>query len=271
MKWDLFFGKLSGNQYPPRPMIHGEKISFKPTRNLELGFGRTAEFGGVGRALTFGALFHSYFSYASSVNYSASQNPGERTGAFDFSYKMPGLRNWLSIYGDTISRDDPSPLDAPRRAALNFGLYMPQLPFARKLDLRVEAVTTNPPTSRSNAGQFYYHELFYHDLYTNKGNIIGDWIGREGQGIQAWSTYWFTPRSTLQIGYRHAKVSGDFIPFGETFNDGSVKLNWWPRRDLSVSGFLQYEKWLAPLLAPTAQTNWTTSVEVTYWPRSWAW
>jgi Capsule assembly protein Wzi len=106
-------------------------------------------------------------------------------------------------------------------------------------------------------------------LYANKGNIIGDWIGREGQGIQAWTTYWFRPRNTLQFGYRHAKVAGDFIPSGETLNDGSAKLDWWVRYDLSVSGFLQYERWLAPLLAPSAQMNWTTSVQVTYWPNLW--
>jgi len=29
VKLDFFFGKLSGNEFPPRPLIHGEKISFK--------------------------------------------------------------------------------------------------------------------------------------------------------------------------------------------------------------------------------------------------
>lgn len=116
-----------------------------------------------------------------------------------------------------------------------------------------------------------YYDGFYHDLYTNKNNIIGSWIGREGTGIQARSTYWFSPRNTLQFRYRHAKVASDFIPGGETINDGSVKLDYWMRHDLSVSAFVQYEKWLAPILAPTAQTNWTSSVEVTFWPRFWKW
>src|SRR5260370_696935 len=38
MKWDLFFGKLSGNQYPTRPLIHGETLGSKPTKNLEISF-----------------------------------------------------------------------------------------------------------------------------------------------------------------------------------------------------------------------------------------
>jgi len=226
MKWDLFFGQLSGNRYPPRPLIHGEKISFKPTRDLELSFSRTGEFGGVGRPMTPGAIFNSYFSVQSSVGYSTAQNPGERNGGFDFSYRIPGLRNWLTVYGDFMSRDDISPLDAPRRASWNPGLYLAWIPRVPRLDFRVEGVNTDPPSSPARNGQFDYWEAFYHDLYTNKNNLIGDWIGREGTGFQTWSTYWLGPRDTIQFGYRHAKVSASFIPSGETFNDGSVTLNW---------------------------------------------
>jgi len=270
MKWDLFFGKLSGNQYPQRPMIHGEKISFKPTPNLELGFSRTVEFGGVGRPLTFERLWNSYFSLTSSANETAANDPGKRTGGFDFNYRVPYLRNWLTIYADALSTDDPSPLAAPRRAGIGPGFYLARLPGISKLDLRVEAVYTNTPSS-SNGGHFIYYDGFYHDLYTNKGYLIGSWVGREGQGLQAWSTYWFSPRNTLQFAYRHAKVYSDFVPGGETVNNASVKLDWWFRRDLSFSGLLQYEKWLAPILASTPQTNWTSSVEVTFWPKGWEW
>ena len=272
MKLDLSYGQLSGNQYPPRPMIHGEKISFKPTPNLELGFSRIAEFGGVGRPITAAAVWNSYVSFFhSSVFYAANNNPGKRTGGFDFSYRVPFVRNWLTVYTGALSADDPSPLGNPSRAAFNPGIYMPRLPGLPKLDFRAEAVYTNVPTGVSTGGQFVYFDHFYHDLSTNKNNIIGSWIGREGQGFQAQSTYWFSPRNTLQVGYRHAKVASDFIPGGETVNDGFAKLNWWVRNDLSVSAFVQYEKWLAPILAPTAQTNWTSSVEVTFWPRSWNW
>jgi hypothetical protein len=270
MKVDAFVGKLSGNVFPPRPVIHGEKISFKPTKNLELGFSRTTEFGGVGRPMTPAAIFNSYFSFVSSGNYGASDNPGKRTGGFDFSYKLPFVRNWLTLYADSISSDDTSPISAPRRAAVTSGLYMPRLPRLSKLDLRVEATYTDTVTSRSTGGQFYYWEVFYyHNLYLNKGNLIGSWVGREGVGYQAWTTYSFTARNQLQFGYRHGKVNGDFIPGGETLNDGSARLNLMVRHDLSVSAFVQYEKWLAPFLATNPQTNWTSSLEITFWPKSW--
>jgi hypothetical protein len=107
---------------------------------------------------------------------------------------------------------------------------------------------------------------FYHDLYTNKNNLIGSWIGREGTGIQAWSNYWFNARSSLQFGYRDAKVAPDFIPGGETIVDEWIKGNWWMRGVLNVSASVQHETWLAPVLASSRQTNWTSSVGISFQP-----
>jgi len=148
---------------------------------------------------------------------------------------------------------------------------MPRIPGIPKLDLRVEAGYTDTVTSRSVGGKFYYWELFYyHNLYTNKNNIFGSWIGREGVGYQAFSTYRFRAKNSIQFAYRHAKVDGDFVPGGVNQNDGSIKLDWWVRHDLSLSTFVQYEKWSAPILAAGPQSNWTSTVAVTFWPRQWS-
>jgi len=266
MKIDLFAGRMRGNDFPSDPIFHGEKVTFKPTKNLELGFSRTTEFGGDGRAMTLGAIWHSYVAYSSSVNYAANVSPGHRVGGFDFSYKLPFVRNWLTLYADSMTSDDPNPIDAPRRAPIGAGLYLAKFPRIPKLDLRVEGIFTDTTTSRSHAGQFSYWELFYHDAYTNNKIIMGSWIGREGTGEQAWMNYWFSPKSSLQFGYRHQQVDGDFIPGGVKLHDEFVKANLWVRGNLNVTAFLQHEQWNAPLLAPTPQTNWTSSVGITFQP-----
>lgn len=273
MKWDLFVGKLSGNDFPPRPVIHGEKISFKPTPNLELGFSRTGVLGGVGRPLTLGSLWRTYTLFTSAIFEPASNNAGKRMGGFDLSYRVPFVRNWLTLYTDSIADDDPSPLGNPPRAGINPGIYIPRLPGIPKLDFRVEAVNTDPPIAGSggNHGRFIYFDTFYHDLYTNKKNIIGSWIGREGKGFQAWTSYSFGPRQSIQFGYRHATISTDFIPSGETVNDGSVKVNWLLGKDWNLSSYLQYEKWFAPILAASPQTNWTSSFEISFQPHAVRW
>jgi hypothetical protein len=75
----------------------------------------------------------------------------------------------------------------------------------------------------------------------------------------------------VQFAYRHAKVASDFIPQGETINDGSVKVNWQIRPEWSFSTSVQYEKWFAPVLASTPQTNWTSSVQIQFTPHAWGW
>ncbi len=268
VKFDFFFGQLAGNEFPPRPLIHGEKISFKPTENLELGFSRTVEMGGVGRPLTLRALWNSYTSVTSISNETPASDPGKRTGGFDFSYRVPFLRNWMTLYADSLATDDPSPLAAPRRAGISPGIYFPRIPGAPKLDLRVEAVYTDTP--QSSRGQFIYFDTFYHDLYTNKKNLIGTWIGREGQGWQGWSKYAFNARNSLQFAYRHAKVSSDFIPGGGTLNDASVQADFLVGREFGVASRVQYEHWNYPILSAQPQTNISVSVQMTYWPQ-WHW
>jgi len=274
MKTDFFVGQLAGNEFPARPLIHGVKITAKRTRNLEASFIATSEFGGVGRPVTLAAIFNSFFSVRSSDFYSPSRNPGKRTIGADFSYTFPHLRDWLQFYANgLLPEDNPTTLDNSKspiyvwqRLAIRTGVYFPRLPHLPKLDFRVEAVYTDPPTPRSVGGVYIYWNSYYHDLYTSNKNLIGDWVGREGKGYQGWTTYWFSPRNSLQFGYRHAQVAGDFIPGGETLNDGSAKLTWQLHDEWSVSAGLQYEKWLAPILAPGAQTNWTSSIDVTFWP-----
>ena len=271
VKVEAFFGQLAGNHFPPRPFFHGERLSLKPTENLELGFSRTAEFGGVGRPLTFGSLFNTYFSLKSSVLYPAWDNPGQRNGGFDMSYRTPGLRNWLALYATLMSRDDPTPLFAffPVRALMSTGFYVSHFPHLPRLDFRFEGVTTDPRNGGDKTGKFAYWEIFYRDDYTNKNNLIGDWIGRVGTGYQGWSTYWFGPRTSLEFGYRHALVASTFIPHGGTLNDGSVKVNHQIGGGLSLSAFVQYEQWLVSILAPQPKNNVTGSLQLTYWPRHW--
>ena len=275
MKIDLFFGKLSGNQFPARPLLHGEKFTFKPSPNLEFGFTVTSEMAGVGRPTTLKAIELSYFSLTNSVFFGAI-NPGKRTAGFDMNYRIPHLRDWLTIYTDSLTTDNITAFADLPRAAFAPGIYLTRFPKLPKWDLRLEAAYTDTPkvwtvprTPLSAGGQFNYWDSFYHDLYTNDGFLIGSPVGREGHSYQAWTTYHVSSRNSIQFGYRHADVANDFVPGGGNINDASVSTNWWFRNNVNFTAFLQYEKWNYPLLASTPQTNWTSSVQIQFYPQSW--
>lgn len=273
LRYDFFFGKLTGHQFPPNPFMHGEKISFKPTENLEFGFSRTAVFAGQGLTpLTFHTFWTSMTSTTSGTGPGRDprNSPGVRHGQFDFSYRIPGLRNWLTLYSDSLVHDDVSPVDAPRRAAIEPGLYLSHFPKLGKLDLRIEAASSDPPITNSTGGKFFYWETLYHDVYLNKRFLMGSWIGRESKGVQVFSRYWINPVSKVQFEYRNQKTAKDFIPEGETFNSYAVRGTFRLRPELEVVSLLQYDRWKAPVLANGLQSNVTTSVQFTFWPKSWS-
>jgi hypothetical protein len=96
--------------------------------------------------------------------------------------------------------------------------------------------------------------------------LIGDWVGREGMGFQAWTNYSFIPKS------RHAKVAPDFIPGGETLNDVALKGMCWFRRDLTSQGPSSTKSGPLPSSPRPLKTNWTTwttTVEISFWPKPW--
>ncbi len=266
-----YFGALQGHQFPVGPYMFAQKASFKPTENLELGFTRNAVFGGQGHVpLTFGSFWTSFTSINDvppPIKFSR-KDPGARHASFDFSYRLPKLRRWLTLYSDSLVHDNVSPVSAPQRSAVNPGIYLSHVPRLPKLDLRAEAVYTNIPGQTIAKGQFIYWEIIYHDLYLNNKSLMGNWIGREGNGYQAWSTYHLSPQSSIQVGVRNSKIADDFIPGGSTQWDWNVSAMLRVRKTLELKSFLQYETWLVPVLAPTRQSDFTSSVQLTWWPTS---
>jgi len=96
---------------------------------------------------------------------------------------------------------------------------------------------------------------------------MGNWVGREGQGVQAWTSYWFTPRNKLTFEFRHLKVSHEFVPQGGTLADAGVRTDFWAGSSFSVSAGVQYEAWTFPVIALGRQSNITSSVQLTFWPK----
>lgn len=269
-RYEFLVGSLKGHKYPNDPWVHVEKVSFKPTPNLELGFERTVIWGGEGHeGITIKSFLRSFLSLTA-VNPAtkfSNRDPGARYGAFDFTYRLPFVRKWLTLYCDSEVHDDVSPIDAPRRASWRPGIYLSHVPGVSKLDVRVEGVSTDPPVSRSNGGQFMYWETIQVQGYTNAGQLFGDWIGREDKGGQGWITYHLSGNEWFEVGVRNQKAAKDFVPGGTTLNDIEFKVVKRIGKDFEVNGNFAYEHWKAPIYLPGQQTVTTTTIQLTWFPQ----
>jgi membrane-associated phospholipid phosphatase len=252
----------------PHTYLHGEKFSFKPTRNFEFAFSLTTLFGGPGFPLTFHNLRLSYGKGNAAAG--SPNDPGDRRSAFDFSYRIPGVRDWLTLYGDSFTEDEFSPVSYPRKSSFRGGIYMPKLPAMQALDLRIEGVFTDIPNLDfgQDAGVEYFNTRF-RSGYTNFGQIIGSWIGREGRGVSAWATYHFSAQSNIQLHYRNQKVNPLFIQGGH-LQDFGANATFARAGGVVFGGSMQYEHWAFPALSPTPKSNVSAGLEIRYQPsRGW--
>jgi hypothetical protein len=274
-RFDIVLGKLSGHSYPARPWYNGQKVTFNFGDNLEIGFTRWSIFWGVGHPITFHSFKANVFSFDStgggtaggggSAGYGDRDDPGDRKSDFDFRYRLPFLSRIVTLYADAYSDDDPSPIDAPRRAVWNPGIYFARLPLLSHMDLRVEAVSSHGLFTDFGPYHFFTNSQ-YLDGNTNKGFLLGNAVGRDARAIEARTGYWFSARTRVEAGYRQNKIANGFLPNGGTVTDGFVNASYAINRHWQAQLFTQYERFLIPSYLSGSQHNSSGWLQLTWNP-----
>jgi membrane-associated phospholipid phosphatase len=291
-RFDIVMGKLSGHVWPPRPWYNGQKANFNFGKNLEISFTRWSLLWGVGHGMSLHSLIDNLTSVTSTdfCGYSENCDAGARASDFDFRLRLPWLGNEVTLYTDGYVHDDLNPIDAPRRAVWNPGIYFARLPWLPHMDLRVEAASSEglvqdfpcvapvgmgvgvqltPPPSTCGGQQFFWNN-HYHDMTTNKGFMLGDAVGRDSRAEEGRIGWWVSAQTRVEAGYRQNKGGTQFLPGGSTISDGFVNARVQLSRHWSAQMFAQYERFLIPSYMTGAQSNksgwfqltWTPALEV---------
>jgi len=264
---DQFFGRLEGHTGSSQPWIYGQKISLKPLRSLEFAYSRTTLIGGSGHPLNSRLFLQSYFGR---VNSAENSVPGDSRTAIDWTWRVPGLHDWVTFYGELEDDDDLIPFQTIGKSVLRPGLYFPRLPFLPKWDLHVEWTSSTSPgrDSFQAHGELNYWNLDYTDGYTNNGSLLGNTVGREGTSLQLWTRFWMSPRHTLDFSWKKSTVLTDYIPGGGNWQDYQLSYSITRRSGLYLKSFLQFERISSfPLLFPGSRNNVVASVEIGFLPQ----
>ncbi len=272
----FFLGRLSGQQFVHvgsqtfgqpgvalgnQPFINGQKFSIKPSPNLEFSVSRTTIFAGTSAGFTTKNFLRSIFSAGNSNP--GPNDPGDRRSDFDAQYTVPKLHNLLKLYVDTFTDDELFPLAYPTHSAWSPGFYVARLPHLPHMDFRAEGFLT----PRRTFPGFYYFNVHYLSGYTNDRQLLGNWIGRESNGYQLWSHWWFSPRSSMQVSARHQTASDVFLR-GGSLRDVSVSADLALTPHWQLDAAVQQERWSFPLLSPTAKNNLTTTIQLSFHPKA---
>jgi len=252
------YGKADRALTPP-PYMWGVAFSVKPTVNFELGFAHTTIFAGYGRPLNLKTFLHTF----STVGNAQAVDPGKRTTEFNAAYHLPGFRS-VVVYNELYAYDNPIAGRFLAFYAMDPGIYIPTMPGLKQMDLRMEGVYTNLPGEKDAA--YFYANSHYPQGYTNDGQILGSWIGRQGDGGKISSSYWFTGRNKATVSYRKMTSASTFLE-GGNLSDIAGNVTWMVRPQIEVSAMGQFERWKFPLLATGPQSNFSTSLEVRIFPK----
>jgi hypothetical protein len=267
VRFDQFIGRLGGHTFVPRPFVYGNKISMKPLPYLEIGFGRTVTIGGIGGdPLTLGNYFYSLFGQ---VRKALGSVPGDSRTEMDWTFYVPKVRNYIVFYGEVYADDDLIAWQNPPKNPFRPGIYVTRFPGIPKLDFHMEAASTESPGAGPSHtdGHLNYWNSLYRDGFTNDGNLIGNTVGREGRTIQLWSTYWISPRDTVQFVYKRSTMDKAFIPGGGAWQDYGVRSEITLKSGLYAKALVQYENISRyPILFKGAERNFTTSLELGFYP-----
>ena len=281
MRLQAFIGQMSGQEFLTtvfsgstggpigeyghalhrQPFLSGGKISFKLTQNFEFGMSKTTIYGGPGLPLTPKTFLDSTFG----VHVHGDVLGDGRTSA-DFAYRIPKMRDWLTLYGEAMSEDQPSPIPYMTKSIFQGGLYFAKIPRIPKIDLRLEGGSTSAVGYNSEPPGYFYWNAQYVNGYTNNGGFIGSWLGRAAQGEAIRTNYWLSGKSKIGLELRHRKVDRQFLPQGGTQNDVAVNADIFLGPGFRFSGNVQYERWQIPMLATNRQSNVAASFEFGFWP-----
>ena len=271
----IMLGRLSGTQFvqplnilygssgvalKDQPFIHGEKFSFKPTPNFEFSVSRSTIFGGTGSPVNLHNFLVSVFSIGTE---NGDADPGDRRQAVDVSYRIPGLRQCLTGYFDGFADDQPFPLVYPTESVWLSGFFLRCVPHLPRLTIRAEGLLS-PHRDLAFPG-FFYFNVHYKSGYTNNRQLIGSWIGREGQGEQTWATWHFSPRSVLELSGRSQNVDREFLE-GGSLRDlrATADIALHPEWQLRLEE--QTEWWHFPLLSTIGQRNAEFTIQLSFNP-----
>ncbi len=260
---DVMGGRLEGHTVPRRPLVNGQRLSWRPVEGLEFGFTRWSLFGGQGvSALTLRSVARNLLANGPT---GGANDPGDRKSGFDFEWRLP-LAEFVTVYSDFYADDEPSPLASPRRSAFSPGIYLARLPKLARWDLRVEA-----PSSRlageDRGGTFLFWNHVYRSANTNYGRPLGNWVGRDGRGLFVQTSYWHGPRARLDFSYRQNRIGAAFLPGGGTQSAGAVSGMVELERGWLLEASMQLERYFIPVLGPAPRCNFTAALRVTWLPR----
>ncbi len=202
----MFAGKLGEDRYIPHPFLLGARLAFDPLNGLEVGFSRTAQFGGRGRPQGLNCLWKTIAGQTNVQPGTTVDCAGQMAG-FDVRFHIPDTR--LALYSQ-FNATDSSHFGLSKWTTLS-GLSMWGTVGRYGANYRafLEYANTTVNAYKTPVINTEYENHIYKSGYNYRGVVMGYPTGNDSELWTLGLTLQGTDNGELTFLLRHGALNKD--------------------------------------------------------------
>ena len=209
--YDMFIAQTEDVSDPANPYFFGQRLTFRPFSNLEIGLTRTAQWGGRGRQQTFRSFLNMLTGRGVNADSSSQQaeDPANEEAGFDFRLRCPlGLR--CAAYTQLTGEDQAGVL--PSRYLGLYGLESWSADGKQRFYVEWAEVACSTPVGRPFLRNCAYRNYAYPQGYANAGRWIGSSVGPDSRLFTfGWADVLHGSSVRIDVGSAGSRI-GTFSP-----------------------------------------------------------
>ena len=167
-----FAARSEGATTPAYPFIIGARLEFRPFSHLEIGFERTAQWGGAGRDQSLHSLIDAVLSLHTNADTAQQMttDPANEMAGYDVRLRCPDVLR-CAVYGQAIGEDSAGHL--PSRFLALGGLELWSADGSQRLFAEATRTSAYRDWFGAPITNYAYRNYAYPDGYTTAGRWLG--------------------------------------------------------------------------------------------------
>ncbi|MFT5604380.1 MAG: hypothetical protein ACI9G5_001339 [Paracoccaceae bacterium] len=216
-QFTTFIGELESDRIIANTKLVGARFSFRPTKWLEFGASRTAQWGGKGRPQDFSSFKDVILGNADNGGGPAGSDPSNQLAGFDWRFSID-CKIPVGVYGEMIGEDEAGYQPSKRIFVMGVDAAIP----LSNSELRLVFESADTATRRVDKGEGEFNVAYEHSTYRSgyrhRGRSIGASVDNDSRAHHL-SAQWYAGRHSLNARLSQFDLNTD--GGGSAFADGN--------------------------------------------------
>ena len=223
---NLFAGRLESERFIPDPYLLTARLTVRPLEGLEIGFSRTAQWGGDGRPQDLKSLVDLALGDDNvGATDPGADEPGNQLGGVDFRWRSPLGELPYAIYGQVIGEDEAGGLPSRSFGMAGVETWGRLESLEANVRLRLEAADTAVEFYQDDVGyNTAYNHHIYRDGYRFHRRSLGHSMDNDGRMVGLGATVLTDAGRNWHAWVKRAELNRDGAGLN-TVSDRDV--DWW--------------------------------------------